>query len=393
VLDVYFAQVRLYDAGNKRFAQADPVGGSVANPLSLNAYLYCRDDPVDNIDPTGMVMPGDEKRSEVDQAAIAAATDAYYAAANQAERDAAHAAAEYVRNHPSDSSTSTISGKTGYGSGSIYPSFPTPFIVLSNAIAQTQHTLPLEDVFKTSAQWLNNINLMANDDRSWLKPNGGLSLEAQAYLKYYNSQRDANSTNQRIIESTVRLAYDIGVKDQNHSIKGSVYDVPIFKQQGDLCWAYSQVMVEAYNNNETITKAEADKRAEALAKEYHGTEIKEDQIILVGPYEVELKGWNHGGWPPNEKILNANNLTDKRLLEAVDDGPLYAYYGSPNEKRHHLIVITGAVSAEGHISLVTTNNPWGDQNIQTFDEFIAGIPGDNQPIANKMKLIDIRMPG
>lgn len=43
----------------------------------------------------------------------------------------------------------------------------------------------------------------------------------------------------------------------------------------------------------------------------------------------------------------------------------------------HLVVGRGYVSAEGHDDLVVTNNPWGAVNIQTYDDFMAGIPGDD----------------
>jgi RHS repeat-associated protein len=169
VLEVYFAQARLYDAGNKRFAQADPVGGSVANALSLNAYLYCRDDPVDNIDPTGMVMPGDEKRSEVDQAAIAAATFAWNkanVAGDAAGKAAAHAAAEYVRNHPSSGNTNInitprVSGEKtninnfpypGMGYHSLPPSGTT---VLMKALSETsKKALSIDEIRKTANEWM-----------------------------------------------------------------------------------------------------------------------------------------------------------------------------------------------------------------------------------------------
>jgi RHS repeat-associated protein len=169
VLDVYFAQARLYDAGSKRFVQADPVGGSVANPLSLNAYLYCRDDPVNNIDPTGMVMPGDEKRSEVDQAAIAAATFAWNkanAAGDAAGKAAAHAAAEYVRNNPSSGNTNInitprVSGEKtninnfpypGMGYHSLPPSGTT---VLMKALSVTsKKALSIDEIRKTANEWM-----------------------------------------------------------------------------------------------------------------------------------------------------------------------------------------------------------------------------------------------
>ena len=45
VLEAYFAQARIYDPNLKRFLQADPIGGKVARPASLNPYPYCENDP------------------------------------------------------------------------------------------------------------------------------------------------------------------------------------------------------------------------------------------------------------------------------------------------------------------------------------------------------------
>ncbi len=41
-----------------RFASPDPVGGSVANPQSLNGYSYVANDPVNSADPSGMFVVG-----------------------------------------------------------------------------------------------------------------------------------------------------------------------------------------------------------------------------------------------------------------------------------------------------------------------------------------------
>ena len=73
-----------------------------------------------------------------------------------------------------------------------------------------------------------------------------------------------------------------------------------------------------------------------------------------------------------------------KLEKVIASNPAYAYYAN-NKNVAHLIVVTGVASAPGHDELVTTNNPWGEKNIQTYDDFKAGIPGDGY----KMKLIDI----
>ena len=45
--------VRFYDAEIGRFLCEDPVLGSLANPLTLNRYSYCGDDPINLADPSG----------------------------------------------------------------------------------------------------------------------------------------------------------------------------------------------------------------------------------------------------------------------------------------------------------------------------------------------------
>jgi RHS repeat-associated protein len=47
--------VRWYDPAIGRFLQKDPWLGSVAYPLTLNAYAYCVNDPVNAVDPDGQI--------------------------------------------------------------------------------------------------------------------------------------------------------------------------------------------------------------------------------------------------------------------------------------------------------------------------------------------------
>jgi RHS repeat-associated protein len=44
---------RYYDPMSGRWTQMDPIGGSIANPSTLNGYIYAGDDPINNADPTG----------------------------------------------------------------------------------------------------------------------------------------------------------------------------------------------------------------------------------------------------------------------------------------------------------------------------------------------------
>lgn len=52
-----YAQNRTYDAKQGRFTQVDPIGmgdSSFASPQSFNLYTYCQNDPVNNVDPSGL---------------------------------------------------------------------------------------------------------------------------------------------------------------------------------------------------------------------------------------------------------------------------------------------------------------------------------------------------
>ena len=47
---------RQYDAAHGRFISQDPVAGELDRPITLNPYLYCCADPVNYLDPTGMIV-------------------------------------------------------------------------------------------------------------------------------------------------------------------------------------------------------------------------------------------------------------------------------------------------------------------------------------------------
>jgi hypothetical protein len=92
--------------------QEDTYLGQINDPLSLNLYSYCKNNPLIYTDPTGHWEVGDEKLPAAAQAKIIAATDAYFkaqAAGNAQGKKDAQAAANAVRNDPANkSSTSNI---------------------------------------------------------------------------------------------------------------------------------------------------------------------------------------------------------------------------------------------------------------------------------------------
>jgi len=57
----YWLRARQYSPYLYRFTARDPVFGKFQEPLSLHKYLYCQNDPVNKVDPTGewaMLYPG-----------------------------------------------------------------------------------------------------------------------------------------------------------------------------------------------------------------------------------------------------------------------------------------------------------------------------------------------
>ncbi|MGL5152638.1 MAG: RHS repeat-associated core domain-containing protein [Clostridium sp.] len=52
-VDYYYLQSRMYDPSEGRFIQEDSYRGNIGDPLSLNLYTYCHNNPVNFDDPNG----------------------------------------------------------------------------------------------------------------------------------------------------------------------------------------------------------------------------------------------------------------------------------------------------------------------------------------------------
>ena len=52
----YYLRARMYDPQTYRFTARDPYQGDFTEPLSLHVYLYCLNDPVNHLDPSGQFM-------------------------------------------------------------------------------------------------------------------------------------------------------------------------------------------------------------------------------------------------------------------------------------------------------------------------------------------------
>jgi RHS repeat-associated protein len=53
-IDQYYLRARQYYPRIQRFTARDPVAGKFDEPMSLHAYLYCRNNPSNSTDPTGL---------------------------------------------------------------------------------------------------------------------------------------------------------------------------------------------------------------------------------------------------------------------------------------------------------------------------------------------------
>jgi RHS repeat-associated protein len=74
---LYYLNARYYDSKIARFLSEDTYTGDEYDPLSLNLYTYCHNEPIMYTDPTGHWEVGDSNRSAAAQAQILDATKAY----------------------------------------------------------------------------------------------------------------------------------------------------------------------------------------------------------------------------------------------------------------------------------------------------------------------------
>ena len=117
----YYLNARMYDPKIARFLQEDTYRGQASDPLSLNLYTYCHNEPIMFIDPTGHWEKGDEKLPPAAQAAIAKLTSDYFKA-KDSEKGDIHALAQAIRDNPSAYSNSNVSSTSSSGSSSFYSS-------------------------------------------------------------------------------------------------------------------------------------------------------------------------------------------------------------------------------------------------------------------------------
>ena len=62
-----YLRARFYDPAMNRFSQKDALRGNINNPLSLNKYLYCENDPVNFVDSIGRAKTSATSYAPVNQ--------------------------------------------------------------------------------------------------------------------------------------------------------------------------------------------------------------------------------------------------------------------------------------------------------------------------------------
>ncbi len=72
---LYYLNARYYDSKIARFLSEDTLAGDPNDPLSLNLYTYCSNNPIMYVDPTGHWQQGDENLTDEAQQGIIDATD------------------------------------------------------------------------------------------------------------------------------------------------------------------------------------------------------------------------------------------------------------------------------------------------------------------------------
>ncbi|HEY9061990.1 MAG TPA: RHS repeat-associated core domain-containing protein [Pseudobacteroides sp.] len=125
---LYYLNARMYDPKIARFLQEDTYTGEQDDPLSLNLYTYCSNEPLMYTDPTGHWQEGDENLTWEAQWSIESLTLQYKEAKTPEEKARIAKEASEIRNNPENKAVKPSNDSTSNSSSvTIKPSYTEPY--------------------------------------------------------------------------------------------------------------------------------------------------------------------------------------------------------------------------------------------------------------------------
>jgi len=192
----------MYDPVTARFLQEDdPQYGNASDPLSLDLYTYCHNDPIAYSDPSGHIQAGDQKYNDTDLAKIIALTNAWNAAKTKEDKQKISDEATAIRNN----ANKEIADKN-------YQTVDTIVTLDNRAALNKSLTTSLADNKLTTSEWnqtLNTVNAKITTDKDGVKtsfgvtqkkPNGRAEIDVSI-----NKDKDTNKVNP--VDTSIQTHY------------------------------------------------------------------------------------------------------------------------------------------------------------------------------------------
>ena len=111
--DLYYLNARYYDSKTARFLSEDTYTGDPNDPLSLNLYSYCVNNPITYSDPTGHWQESDKNLIQSARIAISQLTDIYVTTSDPELKKACAAQAAAIRNCSANIATTPQNSEVG----------------------------------------------------------------------------------------------------------------------------------------------------------------------------------------------------------------------------------------------------------------------------------------
>ncbi|WP_031341721.1 RHS repeat-associated core domain-containing protein, partial [Ruminiclostridium papyrosolvens] len=111
--DLYYLNARYYDSKTARFLSEDTYTGDPNDPLSLNLYSYCVNNPITYSDPSGHWQESDKNLIQSARIAISQLTDIYVTTSDPELKKACAAQAAAIRNCSANIATTPQNSEVG----------------------------------------------------------------------------------------------------------------------------------------------------------------------------------------------------------------------------------------------------------------------------------------